>query len=221
MKKIKFAISARPNALDTLYSLLVPTLIASGIEPIDIFYFVGGSEEEKHYINEDNVNIILTKQQSIDFTGIIGILEWNFKSDFWFLLHDTAYVGSKFFNFIQTFENFEKYDTIKLINGVSMNIGLYKQTHLDNMKEYIISNFKNVDNSYESLQKYKKLGIPNEDFILNGSNNRTYYENNALILKEGDFFNNGVIRRIEYFPNIDLYKVKANWYVKNEYEMGL
>ena len=30
-----------------------------------------------------------------------------------------------------------------------------------------------------------------------------------------DYYNSGVMRIVEYYPNIDLYKIKANWTGKN------
>jgi hypothetical protein len=52
-----------------------------------------------------------------------------------------------------------------------------------------------------------------EDFIFKNDQNNIILENYNSWSYTGpiDYYNTGTLRIVEYYPNIDLYKIKANW----------
>jgi hypothetical protein len=193
-------------------------MIDSGVDPKDIYFFIGGHQEYKKIENELGVNLYHANHNSIDITGLISVLELGFESDYWFLLHDTITVGP---NFAKAVSSVKYNDTTITMtsDGLSMCIGAYPKSHLDKLRDKIIS-LKNTNYSPEGLQNAKKLAIQTEDFFLYP---KTQFYNNKPRLTKGpiDVYGNGIMRIIEYFPDIDLYKIKANWHPKENYEMKL
>lgn len=218
--KVKFAISSHKNFYETTYPIIVNSLINSGVPKEDIYFFIGGFSSYDQQPNNEEINIYTTDHNSIDFTGLISVVDLNLKADYWFLLHDTCYVGDRFYNIVSNY-NYENVDAVKMCNDVSMNMGSYKQSYLDDIKEELLK-YKNTNYSQESLQHYKSLLVQKEDLFFHKTKNKKEY-NSTLRLTEGplDFYKNGIPRIIEYFEQMDLYKVKANWYPKPTYELNL
>jgi hypothetical protein len=210
--KIKFAISSHIGFYNYTYPILIPSLIEAGVPHEDIYFFIGGNENYSQQ-NKDNINIWNAPHNSIDFTGLISIIELGLESDYWFLLHDTCYVGPNFYKCIQ--EHNHNKDTVSLSFDLSMNIGSYKQSYLSKRKNEILS-FKNTDDN--SLQTYKQMLVKEEDVFLTKEDQ--YTTENRQHLGE-EIFYNGVSRIKEYFPKIDLYKLKSNWYSKETYSLTI
>lgn len=213
--KLKFTISSNINFFQKTYKLIIESLIKSGIPKQDIYFFVGGSDNFKK-INED-VNFYFVNHNSIDFTGLISVLELKEKSDYWFLLHDTCYVGDLFYEKIKS-HNYET-DVIKLNSNISMNIGAYKQEYLESIRSRLLE-FKNTNYSIESINHFKNKCVDNEDCFFK-IRNSTFYTSNHTVEGPIDFYKNGVPRIIEHYNEIDLHKVKANWVGKPRYELNL
>jgi hypothetical protein len=59
---------------------------------------------------------------------------------------------------------------------------------------------------------YKSVDF-NEDYIFNNDTNNKVLNNYNGLIYTGptDYYNTGTLRRVEYYPNLDLYKMKANW----------
>jgi hypothetical protein len=53
----------------------------------------------------------------------------------------------------------------------------------------------------------------NEDYIFYNDQNNIVLENydGWYHSEPTDYYNTGTMRIIEYYPNLDLYKIKANW----------
>ena len=213
--KIKIAINSNKNFSETTYPIVVGSVIDSGVPKEDIYFFEGGYDEYS-LVNSD-INRYQCNHNSIDFTALISILDLGLKSDFWFHLHDTTRVGVNFFDRIKDFNPSEK--TKKVYIGSSMNMGMYSHEVLVLNKERL-GKLKNYSNSYESLQKFKALGVPEEDWLLN-LYHPSFYCRDFKTTGPFDCYNNGVMRLIEEYSEVDIFKMKANWHTKDEYEIKL
>lgn len=60
--------------------------------------------------------------------------------------------------------------------------------------------------------KYKCINYQ-EDYIFNNDKNNKILDNYDGWNYTGpsDYYNTGTMRIVEYYPNLDLYKIKANW----------
>lgn len=212
---IKFCISSNLNYYKKTYDVVVLSLIDAGVNPKDIYFFVGG-ETQFCKLNKD-INFFYVDHSSFEFTALISLIELNLESDYWFLLHDTCYVGKNFFNIIKTF-NYDT-ETLRLYSGASSNIGAYSQNYLHLNKDKILS-YKNKNYDLSSFQFLKTKLIQEEDLFFKNSICKAYTTN---IRNEGpvDFYNNGVMRIIEHYDELDFHKTKANWNIKSIYELNL
>lgn len=215
-RKIAFVISSHIGSYQITSKLLIDDFKRNNMNLEDIFFYVGGYNENS--IEEiDGLKIRKVKHNSIDFTGAISIIEDNITEyTHFFLLHDTIKLGDNFYKLISKYN----YDNAKLTSDdVSMNMGLYSYEYLQNKKKEIL-NFKNTDYSPDSIQKFKKMNVNTEDFIfkdVKDSLNKSPRKNSQPI----DYYEKGVPRIIEYYEDIDFYKIKANWFGKPNYELGL
>lgn len=216
---IKFAISSHINSYEKTYELIVKSLIKSGIPLNDIYFFIGGFDKYEKCENILNINMYYVDHNSMDFTALISVLDLNLESDYWFLLHDTLYVGDNFYNNILNF-NHSNYNTIKMTNdSKSMNIGSYKWSYLQSNKFHILS-MRNTDYSDNGLQNIKNINVFKEDFIFE-DNNIAYNTSIRNVNGPLDFYGNGVDRIVEHFVDIDIFKIKANWLAKPVYEIKI
>ncbi len=207
---MKFAISSHKDYMGLTEDKVVKSLINSGVSPEDIYFFIGGYEGEYRKLDGE-YNRYTCPHNSMDFTGLISLIELNIESDYWFLLHDTCYVGDKFYKTVTEYP-YEDKKYISLDNELSMNMGAYRWDYIQEKKQDIIR-YKNTS---DSLQEYKSLLIMDEDIFFRPSVHH-FNVSRRQSSDPTDYYNNGTDRIIEYFPNIDLYKVKANWCLKDIY----
>lgn len=213
---MKFVISSHINYIDVTESKIITSLLNSGIDIDDIYIFVGGYDVNYGYKKiSENLNKFSAPHNSLDFTGLISVLEMNIESDYWFLLHDTLYVGPNFYKTIQDY-NYDNVNYVALTFDTSMNMGSYKWSYLMEKKEQILS-YKN--NNWD-IQEYKKKLINEEDIFIKPKTN-SYCNVPRHTQGPTDYYKNNTQRIIEYFPIIDLYKIKANWSIKPTYEIKL
>lgn len=166
---------------------------------------------------KNNIINLVVPHNSIDFTGIIGILENNFLqgklvNSIIFYTHATAEFGSNFFNL------FKLQSSQMLTRTPSMNIGTYDYNKLQSIKPFIL-NLKSSDYpSREEIVELKLNGINHEDIIFKILKvDNVYCEKNKIKIKPpSDIYNTGTQRIIEYYTELDFYKFKANWGQFNE-----
>jgi hypothetical protein len=221
--KIKICVNSTKQYSEKTLPIIIPSLIDSGIDPEDIFVFKGG-HYERSVIKKDTYTLIQTDNNTIDLTGLIDIVENELESDYWFYIHDTCKVGPKFKQLLYNIpESFP--DKIALTVHPSMNIASYKYSCLMRYKDKLLK-VKNQDYSEKKLKKLKEWGIYCEDLILhkphqNGmgmvgihSDTIEFYnpELSDCIRIENENWYGGVKRIVEYYPQLDLYKSKANYY---------
>ena len=122
---MKYVISSHINYINVTEKEILPSLVDSGININDIYIFVGGYDSDYGYNKlSDSINKYSAPHNSLDFTGLISVIEMNIESDYWFLLHDTLYVGPNFNKVVKEF-NYENVDYVALTFDTSMNIGAY------------------------------------------------------------------------------------------------
>jgi hypothetical protein len=219
MNKIKFCISSHISFYEKTYPILISSLLKSGVPSCDIYFFIGGCESYNKIEDPNGINIYEVNHNSIDFTSLISVMELNIYSPYWFLLHDTTYVGSNFYKNILNYD-YENKPAVALTYEIGMNIGAYGWELLNNNLEKLL-NFKNTDYSEESVQYYKKIGVPYEDWLLNEYRHYHYCKDPRETIYDVDLYKTNIPRIIEVFKEIDLYKVKANWSRKENYQTKL
>lgn len=225
MVNINICVNSTKSFSEKTIPIIVESLLGSGICPKNIFVIEGGYEER--LVNQkENYTHILTDQNSLEYTGLIDIVEYGLKSDYWFNIHDTCKVGSKFkellYNIPETLP-----DKIALRSHPSMSIGSYKYEYLVKHKQRLLD-IKNKNYSRESLQEWKRKGISMEDYMLYKLTDSPTLRYNPHVSDEGwniieneDWYGTNIKRRIEYHPSLDLYKSKSNWEVKSWMEIDL
>jgi hypothetical protein len=160
---------------------------------------------------EDNITYIKANHNSIDITGLIALAELysNDINEYYLYLHDTCKVGPHFFEKLSTIQ-LDNVSSIHLTDYPSMNLGIYSQK-LINLNKDILTERKCIKDEDRSLFKYK--AIEEEDMIFkNDPNTKTLDGDcNRVITGPTDYYKTGTMRIVEYYSNLDLYKIKANW----------
>jgi hypothetical protein len=202
--KTKITISSHKNFYTKTYEPLVTSLLESGVPAEDIYFFIGGFESYEKLDGE--INIWTTNHNSIDFTGLIGVLDLNLQSDRWFLLHDTLYVGKNFYNCIQNTAS--NADTIDISSWWPKNMGSYSQIYLNHIKDSLITEYKNIDISEQAAHKFKTFNVDTENRFLC---KQEFYstERPYIVQDQIDFYESNNLRSVQYYPNIDIYKVQS------------
>lgn len=172
---------------------------------------IGGHYHLKDYqiIEDNNITYILANHNSIDFTGLITLLELYSDTDNYYLyLHDTCKVGKNFYKKLQSID-LRGVSSIKINKPFSMNIGIYSQNIINQFKDFLLSK-KNTDEN--RCMEFKSINY-NEDYIFNNDKNNIILDNynGNQFTGPTDYYKTGTMRIVEYYPNLDLYKIKANW----------
>lgn len=203
--KTKIAISSHIGFYEKTYPIIVNSLLNSGVNENDIYFFIGGCE--KYEKIDSRINLWKVDHNSIDFTGLISVLDLELTSDRWFLLHDTLYVGSNFYSAISN-----KTSDKKVINMSRLwpkNMGSYSQSYLEEISETLLTEYKNKDLSLEYTKKFKEMNVKTENrFLLNED---FFTEKMPYILQRTtDFYSSNTMRDIQHYPEIDIYKIQSS-----------
>jgi hypothetical protein len=225
MLKINVCVNTTKSFSEKTIPIIVDSLLDSGIDSKNIFVIEGGYETRE--VNQrDSHTHIFTNHNSLEYTGLIDIVEYEMESDYWFNIHDTCKVGKNFKKLLYNIPE-ELPDKIALRSHPSMSIGSYKYSYLLKHKSRLLD-IKNTDYSRESLQEWKQRGIGMEDYMLYKLEDSPTYGYNPEISDSGwniieneDWYKTNIKRRIEYHPTLDLYKSKSNWNVKSWMEIDL
>ncbi len=188
---------------------LLSSLRENDINSFPIIIVIGGYYHLDNYeiIEEDNITYIHANHNSIDYTGLITLLElYNDLNEYYLYLHDTCRIGKDFYNKIKSID-LTDISSIKINKKFSMNIGIYSQAIINQFKDFLLS-CKNTDEN--KCMQFKM--IP-EDHIFNNDINNKVLDDYDDWNYTGpiDYYNTGTMRIVEYYPNLDLYKIKANW----------
>jgi hypothetical protein len=209
---MKIVINSHCKSNIALHHLL-ESLKENDINYCDIIVVIGGHYNLSNYeiTQNENITYIHANHNSIDFTGLITLLElyYNDINEYYVYLHDTCRIGKEFYNKINSLD-LTNVTSIKINHPFSMNIGIYSQTIINDFKDFLLST-KNTKE--EECMKYKLNGVAHEDYIFKNDTNNKLLDNYNGHIYTGptDYYNTGTMRIVEYYPNLDLYKIKANW----------
>ena len=211
---IKIAVASNVSFYHLTLPIILPSLIESGIDPLDIHVFIGGYPHYKLEVKDD-IQYHYLDHNSYEYSPLIEICDkknlWA-SSEYWFLIHDTCKVGAMFKELLYNIPE-NKPEKLALKTRPCMSMGSYRSDYLVSQKDRILS-IKNQDYSEESMNKWKEWGVPNEDFImwLTDPQPITYNNNNDWrVVAYENWYETGTIRRTEYYSSSDLYKNKSNW----------
>ena len=112
----------------------------------DVIVMIGGYYNNKcyetyHSIEKiNNITYIRCNHNSIDFTGLITLLELYNKNenDHYFYLHDTCKIGNNFYKKLASID-LTNVSSIKLNKWFSMNMGIYSQKIINRFKDFLLS----------------------------------------------------------------------------------
>ena len=199
------------NIITSLNTIDIPVLVVIG----------DSTQNEVRIIN--NVYYVHVLHNSIDFTGLIYICETESlplaTPRYWLYLHDTCECDITVFeascNILKSYDG----NTSPIAQYPSMNMGIYKHQDIINLKPFILNHKSSDLPCTDEVLELKKKGVSFEDFIFR----KLLCENHLSdrqILPPRDVYGNGVMRITEVFSTIGIYKYKANWNLKNKYELG-
>jgi len=178
----------------------------------NIMVFIGGNYHLTDYeiTTIDNITYIKCNYNSIDYTSFIALSELYADQidNIYLYLHDTCKVGTSFFDKLEKI-NFNNVTSIKLNKPFSNNIGFYTQKLINQYKLFL----QEIKITKPISIDFKKYIVSLEDKIFNEDCNNIILDNYNGWKYTGptDYYNTGTMRIVEHYPNLDLYKIKANW----------
>lgn len=207
---MKIVINSHINSMIALNHLLESMKLYKEFNEYDVLIFIGGYYTNKTYkiIQIENIKYIYCNHNSIDFTGLIGLLElYHESNDYYVYLHDTCKIGENFYKKLNSID-LNNVTSIKINKKFSMNIGIYSQKIINKFKDFLLLK----KNRNEKNSMHFKIHS-NEDHIFNNDPNNILLENYDDWNYTGpvDYYKTGTMRIVEYYPNLDIYKIKANW----------
>lgn len=184
---------------------VIPSLLAAGIAKEDIHIFNNGHTEYKCVV-EDGITHHFLDHHSNENSLFITVLEKELYSEYWFLIHDTARVGSNFKTLLYNIPE-NKPEKVAMTTFPSGSMGSYRYDYLQTQKEKIFA-LKN---------EWRLAAATNEDIILWKTEPPAVCYNGfeeyccRVIDTDDNWFETSTKRRTEYYPSLDLYKNKSNW----------
>lgn len=174
---------------------------------------IGGFyEHEKNVISKErNITYIRCNHNSIDFTALIVLVELYHQDvhEHYLYIHDTCTIGKTFYTKLNAI-NVSSVSSVRINTQFSMNIGIYSQTILNTFSHFLLQQ-KNTD-PHKSME-FKTKCVHHEDYIFKNDPNNSVLDNynGSSVTGPTDYYNNGTLRIVEHYPNLDIYKIKANW----------
>lgn len=216
--QLNFAISSNIEYYKTTTQIIVPSILKLGYDTANIWMFIGDSDSQLSPLpTQYNINSFLVPVRAFEFTAAIAIIDhFDTEEKYWFMIHDTCYLGEEFRRKLETFNLND--DLLPLNKEGQNNIGFCTTQHIKDQKDF--------------LDKYRGF-----------SNNDLYALKKLIIREEGQFFVKAdrhlgcralldfdspddttfgtTGRKLEYWPCLDLYKIKNNFGGKNRYGLQL
>lgn len=221
---MKILVNSHKNNTIALKCLLDSMKQSTGFEKYEIMVCIGGYYSDPwytHTVDEEykNITYIHCNHNSVDFTALITVIEYMNTSDYYLYIHDTCVVGVNFFNILDTLD-LTNVSTLRVNDLLSMNIGVYSSRIIHTFRRFLLSQ----KNTNEALVQQFKLnaGVKKEDYIFNRDGNCKLLNNQGKTSVTGpvDYYKTGILRIVEYYAGLDMYKTKANWHRKRHYELN-
>jgi len=237
MNDYKIVIASNINYHCKTFDKLIESLLLCGFDKQNIIFYISGDnilykKRAITYIN--NIKCIYVPHNSFEVTPLIDISRNDKEFDYFFLLHDTCYVGPEFKSKISNFDT--SFDIKYLHDRTSMNIGMYSTEHVIKRREHLDS-FYNEDLTKLGLGNIKNKiihcnGLDDVLYSVTDRNKICFYkpleekEKMSIIytpnsgydqykkishIADYDFQH----KIIEYRSYVDLYKIKGNWSPKS------
>lgn len=177
---------------------------------------VEGGYAERRVVTEGLVTTVRAAHNSIDFTALIEACSLPFSE--YFFVHDTCTVGPRFLALVA--ERCPPGVTASF-KFPSMNMGAYPASVLRRHRDALVSTFLNTDEA--RAQEFKALCVREEDWIFKAEGAaHAFLSSGPPRMLGPPFPRYGIALRIgEYYADLDLTKWKANWFVKDTYELAL
>jgi hypothetical protein len=211
---INIAISSYKDFYGTTLKELIPSLIVSGVFRNNIYVFVGGYDKYELLDNDYDVNMYKVPHNSFDFTSLVSIVELDLNYDYWFSMHDTCKVGPAFYEKLKKLS--KPNDIMKLTDeSKSMNIGIYSNKFINNNSLKIL-NYKNTS---DDVNTFKSKLVKDEDVFIKDA--KPLCKSSVKKQTAKDYYSTGIERVVEYYSDLDFYKMKSNWKRKPTYEIKL
>ena len=140
---MKIVINSHANSNIALQHLL-ESLKENDINYCDVIVVIGGYYNLNNYeiSKDENITYIHANHNSIDFTGLITLLElYNNTNEYYVYLHDTCKIGKNFYKKIKSID-LTNVSSIKINKIFSMNIGIYSQRIINEFKDFLLSKKK-------------------------------------------------------------------------------
>jgi hypothetical protein len=192
------------------YQTTLPVLYKSlkEIDPEKIITVIGGSASEYTQYNAQGIKEVFVKYNAFDYTALCwkaDNIEDN-TPDTFFLLHDTCVVGPLFYKKISNIKH------LAMIRPVdSMSMGVYTKDIILKYKDHL-QQYKLYKEDLTSIDQHKRLLCEHEDLIFKLENCQNYLGDiYSEVTKEVDYYQTGHKRQLEYYPHVDLFKIKANY----------
>lgn len=211
---MKIVINSHINGNIALNHLLESMKTYEEFHDYEIIIIIGGyyDNPDSEIVKTENITYIKCNHNSIDYTGLITLNELYSENinDYYLYLHDTCKVGENFYKIIKSID-LTNVSSIKIKKEYSMNIGIYSQKLINTFAEFL-SYQKNTN--INECHIFKTRGIYTEDYIFKNDINNIVLDNfnDDNTSEPLDYYNTGTMRKIEYYPNLDIYKMKANWH---------
>jgi hypothetical protein len=206
---IKFAVSSHEDYVSTTRPIQHDSMMTAGVPVDDVVYFVYSSKVTKYEPITDRYWLV--PHNSIDFTALVSVVELGLDDpSYWFLMHDTTYVGPTFYQKLTSMDIHG--DTIALSkknHNPSGNMGLYRTEYLFANRDKVLE-FKNPSREEADRHLFKRKLVEKEDHFFEGTRG-ALNKQKPEIKAPHDFYGTGMPRMVEYYQDIDFYKVKANW----------
>jgi hypothetical protein len=205
------------NSCKTYSKIALPVFLehANKYNPgFSIVVIIGGCPTPNPPSVIGHYTIVETRNNSLDYTGLIGLIEEDIKiKPLFFYIHDTTVLGPKFFSALEAYSVLPEGKTSMSFQFPSSNIGIYSTSLLKKYEAEILA-LRNTDESTDRLNYLKDVFILDEDKFF-----RLNIENNAFFPTKSipdwgttsEFYKNGNQRLKEYFPDLDFTKLKASW----------
>lgn len=202
----KFVISSHVKSVSKCAQKLLKSLMKCGIDPKDVLVVVGGSNSEFTNVRR-GITYAHVTHNSYDHTGLIYLIESNQDHPWWWAIHDTAEAGPEFYQKVLAFGPERPHVAV---GGEGwLNMGLFSMQFLHEARHYVLS-----------LKNCSKLrAILSERIYPNLTKSTSYAPKDGFeFLDHRDVYGDGVIRRVIYYSELDLYKYQ-NFYLEKKQTM--
>lgn len=198
--RIRYIISSHVKHEEVVLPVLLPSM--HGIDRDNIIVTVGGAMRPRKEVR-CGITILYVRHSSLEWTGMIEVVERGLEADWWFWLQDTCECGPQFRNLAEgNFDPTAEMTAVSSVPGSAQgNLGMYSQRLLTRHKDYLIS--------LKDLAEQEKVR-QEEGFCRWGCGTAAVYPNAACYdLGQLDAYGDGVLRSMEHYKAVDLYSYKV------------